>query len=94
MNYSQTANIYSQKLKEPEFKGEVIEPEEEKLLLEKAELSKAPWLKLGIILGITPVCYHFFTSIISSFMIPFIKNFSIKDFHLRLVFLFQFQLEC
>ena len=43
---------FIKRLKEPEFKGEVIELEEEKILLEKAELSKAPWLKLGIILGI------------------------------------------
>ena len=38
--------------KEPEFIGEIIERGEEKVLLEKAELSKAKWLKLAIILGI------------------------------------------
>ena len=43
---------FIKRLKEPEFKGEVIEPDEEKVLLEKAEHSKAKWLKLVIILGL------------------------------------------
>ena len=40
------------RLKEPEFKGVVIEEHEEELLLSQAEHSKANWLKLSIILGI------------------------------------------
>ena len=43
---------FIKRLKEPEFIGEIIERGEEKVLLEKAELSKAKWLKLAIILGI------------------------------------------
>jgi integrase len=56
----QTLGIYLPKnpcefikqLREPEFKGEVIKPDEEKVLLEKAEHSKAKWLKLVIMLGL------------------------------------------
>ncbi|WP_440678103.1 tyrosine-type recombinase/integrase [Candidatus Pelagibacter sp. HIMB1611] len=43
---------FIKRLREPEFKGEVIEPDEEKVLLEKAEHSKAKWLKLVIMLGL------------------------------------------
>ena len=43
---------FIKRLREPEFKGEVIEPDEEKVLLEQAEHSKAKWLKLVIILGV------------------------------------------
>ena len=43
---------FIKRLREPEFKGEVIECDEEKVLLEKAEHSKAKWLKLVIILGL------------------------------------------
>jgi integrase len=43
---------FIKRLREPEFKGEVIEPDEEKVLLEQAEHSKAKWLKLVIILGL------------------------------------------
>ena len=43
---------FIKRLREPEFKGEVIEPDEEKILLEKAEHSKAKWLKLVIMLGL------------------------------------------
>ena len=43
---------FIKRLREPEFKGEVIEPNEEKVLLEQAEHSKAKWLKLVIILGL------------------------------------------
>jgi len=43
---------FIKRLKEPEFKGEVIEPDEEKVLLEQAEHSKAKWLKLVIMLGL------------------------------------------
>ena len=40
------------RVKEPEFKGQVIEPEEEALLLKHAEQSKLKWLKAAIIMGI------------------------------------------
>lgn len=43
---------FIKRLREPEFKGEVIEPDEEKVLLERAEHSKAKWLKLVIMLGL------------------------------------------
>ena len=43
---------FIKRLREPEFKGEVIEPDEEKVLLEQAEHSKAKWLKLVIMLGL------------------------------------------
>ena len=43
---------FIKRLKEPEFKADIIEPEEEKLLLTKAERSKANWLKLAIMLGV------------------------------------------
>ena len=43
---------FIKRLREPEFKGEVIEHDEEKVLLEHAENSKAKWLKLVIILGL------------------------------------------
>jgi len=43
---------FIKRLREPEFIGEIIERDEEKVLLEKSELSKAKWLKLAIILGI------------------------------------------
>ena len=42
---------FIKRLKEPEFKADIIETEEEKLLLIEAERSKANWLKLAIILG-------------------------------------------
>ena len=43
---------FIKRLKEPEFKADIIEPEEEKLLLTEAERSKANWLKLAIMLGV------------------------------------------
>ena len=43
---------FIKRLKEPEFKADIIEPDEEKLLLTKAERSKANWLKLAIMLGV------------------------------------------
>ena len=43
---------FIKRLKEPEFKVDIIEPEEEKLLLIEAERSKANWLKLAIMLGV------------------------------------------
>ena len=43
---------FIKRLKEPEFKADIIEPEEEKLLLIEAERSKANWLKLAIMLGV------------------------------------------
>ena len=43
---------FIKRLKEPEFKADIIEPEEEKLLLIEAERSKANWLKLVIMLGV------------------------------------------
>ena len=43
---------YIDRVKEPEFKGQVIEPEEEVLLLKYAEQSKLKWLKAAIIMGI------------------------------------------
>ena len=43
---------FVKRLKEPEFKGEVITEDEERLLLQHAEKSKASWLKVAIILGI------------------------------------------
>ena len=43
---------FVKRLKEPEFKGDVISENEEELLLTQAEHSKANWLKLAIMLGI------------------------------------------
>jgi len=43
---------FVKRLKEPEFKADVIEEHEEMLLLSEAEKSKANWLKLAIMLGI------------------------------------------
>jgi len=43
---------FIKRLREPEFKGEVIEHDEEKILLEQSVHSKAKWLKLVIILGL------------------------------------------
>ena len=43
---------YIDRVKEPEFKGQVIEPDEEVLLLKYAEQSKLKWLKAAIIMGI------------------------------------------
>ena len=43
---------YIDRVKEPEFKGQIIEPEEEVLLLKYAEQSKLKWLKAAIIMGI------------------------------------------
>ena len=43
---------FVQRLKEPEFEGQIIERHEEELLLSQAEHSKANWLKLSIMLGI------------------------------------------
>jgi integrase len=43
---------FVKRLKEPEFKGDVIDASEEELLLTQAEHSKANWLKLAIMLGI------------------------------------------
>jgi integrase len=43
---------FVKRLKEPEFKADVIEDHEEELLLQEAERSKAKWLKLAIMLGI------------------------------------------
>jgi len=43
---------FVKRLKEPEFKAEIIEEHEEELLLTQAEHSKANWLKLAILLGI------------------------------------------
>ena len=43
---------FIKRLKEPEFKADIIELEEEKLLLIEAERSKANWLKLAIMLGV------------------------------------------
>ena len=43
---------FIKRLKEPEFRADIIEPEEEKLLLTEAEKSKANWLKLAIMLGV------------------------------------------
>ena len=43
---------FIKRLKEPEFKADIIEPEEEKFLLTEAERSKANWLKLAIMLGV------------------------------------------
>jgi len=43
---------FIKRLKEPEFKADIIEPEEEILLLTEAERSKANWLKLAIMLGV------------------------------------------
>jgi len=43
---------FIKRLREQEFKGEVIEHDEEKILLEQAVHSKAKWLKLVIILGL------------------------------------------
>ncbi len=43
---------FVKRLKEPEFRAEIIEEHEEKLLLTQAEHSKANWLKLAIMLGI------------------------------------------
>ena len=43
---------YIDRVKEPEFKGQTIEPEEEALLLKYAEHSKLKWLKAAIIMGI------------------------------------------
>ena len=41
---------FVKRLKEPEFEGQIIEPEEEQLLLQEAINSKANWLKLAIML--------------------------------------------
>jgi integrase len=43
---------YIDRVKEPVFKGQIIEPEEEELLLKYAEQSKLIWLKGAIIMGI------------------------------------------
>ena len=43
---------FVKRLKEPEFEGQIIEPEEEQLLLQEAINSKANWLKLAIMLGL------------------------------------------
>ena len=43
---------FIKRLKEPEFEGQIIEPEEEQLLLQESVSSKANWLKLAIILGL------------------------------------------
>ena len=43
---------FVKRLKEPEFEGQIIEPEEELLLLQESVSSKANWLKLAIILGL------------------------------------------
>jgi integrase len=43
---------YIDRVREPEFKGQIIEPEEEELLLKYAEQSKLIWLKAAIIMGI------------------------------------------
>jgi len=43
---------FVKRLKEPEFKADIIEEQEELLLLTESEKSKANWLKLAIMLGI------------------------------------------
>jgi integrase len=43
---------FIKRLKESQFVGQVIEPQEEVLLLKHAEFSKLHWLKVAIILGI------------------------------------------
>jgi len=43
---------FVKRLKEPEFKADIIEEHEEVLLLTEGEKSKANWLKLAIMLGI------------------------------------------
>ena len=43
---------FVKRLKEPEFKADIIEEDEEALLLEDAGKSKANWLRLAIMLGI------------------------------------------
>tara|TARA_R100001377_G_C3183721_1_gene107685 strand:+ start:95 stop:1078 length:984 start_codon:yes stop_codon:yes gene_type:complete len=43
---------FVKRLKEPEFEGQIIEPEEEELLLQESINSKANWLKLAIMLGL------------------------------------------
>ena len=43
---------FVKRLKEPEFKADIIEEQEERLLLTQSEHSKANWLKLAIMLGI------------------------------------------
>ena len=43
---------FVKRLKEPEFEGQIIEPEEEQLLLQEAINSKANWLRLAIMLGL------------------------------------------
>jgi len=43
---------FVKRLKEPEFKADIIEEHEEQLLLSESEKSKANWLKLAIMLGI------------------------------------------
>jgi integrase len=43
---------FVKRLAEPEFEGQIIEPQEEELLLQEAINSKANWLKLAIMLGI------------------------------------------
>jgi integrase len=43
---------FIKRLKESQFVGQVIEPDEEALLLKHAEFSKLYWLKVAIILGV------------------------------------------
>jgi integrase len=43
---------FVKRLKEPEFKADIIEEHEEQLLISESEKSKANWLKLAIMLGI------------------------------------------